>query len=321
MSDAVLERARFLMFRQAVSDVLLAIPVAVISFLTGDTRIASRYTAIHFVAIVAYIVTGVWGLQSGNNTAQNIMRAGATFMAHCVAWADFIFAYVLGCRIVYCGDASRKSPSFYSAFVLSGSDNYCDAYHTSGAIYTIVLAFVMAYCALSSAAFGLQTIATGGEISKTAKIGTLIYTITVIKIYQCVWFWFEWKLYSAKLLVVTGATTFIMGMVVLSVIFHTRIKSAPTPPWLNGVMWAILASEVVTICFSIIIWATNGLPTQMESILPMLVFFPSAIYICIAWYASHDKVLPNQRRSVTALGTPVKSGDLFGDNKQILIRI
>ena len=309
-------KAKFAMFRQAVADFILSFPIAVVSFMAGDTRIATIYTACHLVAVVTYALTGMWGLdkQPGSNVGQMILRTSATFMAHCASWTDFLFAYVLGCRVTYCGDATIPSPNFYRTFVFSNADNYCDAYHSGGAIYTLVAAFVLVYCSIGSAVFGLSMLSTdgaGGDVSKSSKIGTMVYAIAVIRAFQVIWFHREWKDLSYAyprpwkdsfflfIMIVTGGTTFILGIVYLIVFYSASLYYSREP--IMG--YLLMASEVITVVVSVSICFVEVFPTLMETILPILIFFPSALYICVVWYTERNGI-------GVAIGQPLSQASL-----------
>ena len=316
--DDSVSKAKFAMFRQAVADFILSFPIAVVSFLAGDTRIAIIYTACHLAAVVTYALTGVWGLdkQPVSNVGQMILRTLATFMAHCTAWTDFLFAYVLGCRVAYCGDATIPSPNFYRTFVFSNADNYCDAYNSGGAIYTLVAAFVLVYCSINSAVFGLSMLSAdgmGGEISKSSKIGTMVYTIAVIRAFQALWFHREWKDLSYAYprpwkdsfflftMIVTGGTTFLLGITYLIVFYSASLYYSREP--IMGRL--LLASEATTVVVSVAICFVEVFPTLMETMLPLLVFFPSALYICVVWYTERNGV-------GVALGQPLNQANVAG---------
>ncbi len=313
MTNDVELSLKYHLFRQVVSDFIISFPISAITFMASDTRLAVLYTATHFFAITTYVLMGIWGLDSIGNTAGNswnmILKSTPTFAAHCVAWVDFIFAYTLGYRTAYCGDSTIRSPNFYKTFAMTTED-YCDAFKTGGAIYTLVLAFVLVYCSIPSVVFGLSHLSvdgSNGDFAKAARFGTLVYAVVVIRFYQSSWFFSEWGdlSYAFPLptrdsmymfgLFVTGCTTFVLGLAYMIIIQATGSPNFSKVIAQSTVGALITASEVATVVFSIFIFFKNNLQTTMESLLPILIFLPSGMYIMIVWYSDSNNSFPLQR--------------------------
>ena len=284
MSAKHRDAIRFYLFRQVVSDILLSIPIAIISFMSGDGRIASRYAFVHGVAILGYIAAAILtGMDTLTAPKQKqliigIMHGVPSLCSHLCSLIDFTFAYVLGVRVSYCGDDTIQSPSFYRVFVQSRGQ-YCDAYRSGGSVYTLILAFVLLYCAMTASVFGISMISidgTSGDFSKYSKLGTLFYGGICVKLFQIAWMFYV----GSTIAIVSGVIGLItLGCVIAFAVFYFKNTSTNA---LNGIKIAIAGLELATITTSIMIWSGGHMPTTMESILPTLVFFPSAVYICIA---------------------------------------
>ena len=298
------ETAHFVLYRQAISDILLAIPISIV-FLVSDYKVSILYVASHCLAIVAYVAAGIFWSASDDkrkHDASVFLSETTAFCSGLVGWVDFVYAYTMIYQVAYCGDESIDSPSFYSAFVLFGiSGDYCASYHSGGAMYTLIVMFVLMYSSFSSIIFSLSVIENAHSGSRTSKTGTLAFHAVAFKMMSILW---GVKSFPGSIWwvisVCISASALLAVIIWMSKAMYRRSRA------LFGV---IITFELLHAGFGICCVTFGFMETQLDNLLPAILFLSNSIYICTIVTLDIDKApvgtdiprspLPESRKSST----------------------
>jgi len=288
--------------RNAVFEFFIMIPVAIIFLIAGGIKVALPYVLAHVLAMVVYVFSAVV-FRPGGKSANGDPRAYkaklvalvlSTFGASTGALIDFIYGYLMLFQVIYCGDPDINSPNFYKALIPWGGP-CCDAYSGSGSMYTLAVMFVLFYPALVGMKNALTIImlpepAVGPSEVVFPRYGVMAYNALVFGPYSVAWASREWSafnIFTRGWFASCAIVTLLALAMLLSAVWGFREKiRVRLPAHRLEIVYIIQFCTLGAIGVDCIaIWGWSIYPTVMESVLPLLLFLPNSVYICLVLLA------------------------------------